>query len=190
MIVRRFSAAHARAAECTSRRVTTGSSRLRIPSATSSRPWTSPSKRSRPCASNSAHSPAGKPRLRLNTLQNDNRDLPGGVLLIADKGGHRFGLGVEQPLGASGNNSLGLEAFDTHLDRRRRVSLEVVVPGGMFRRSGLRRDYNDSIAILGVHQRSGKGTAALRAGRSQKKERRAHERAAENLAAVGAKLLD
>src|ERR1039458_9885923 len=192
MIVRRFSAAHARAAECTSRRVTTGSSRLRIPPATSRMPWTSPSKRSRPCASNSAHSPAGKPRLRLNTLQNDNRDLPGGVLLIADKGGHRFGLGVEQPLalGASGNNSLGLEAFDTHLDRRRRVSLEVVVPGGMFRRSVLRRDYNDSIAILGIHQRSGKGTAALRAGRSQKQERRAHERAAENLAAVGAKLFD
>src|ERR1019366_3336275 len=82
----------------------------RIPSATSSRPWTSPSKRSRPCASNSAHSPPRKHRLRLNTLQNDNRDLPGGVLLVADKGGHRFGLGVEQPLalGASGNNSLGL----------------------------------------------------------------------------------
>src|ERR1035441_5646464 len=95
MIVRRFSAAHARAAECTSRRVTTGSSRPRIPSATSSRPWTSPSKRSRPCASNSAHSPSRKHRLRLNMLQNDNRDLPGGVLLVADKGGHRFGLGVE-----------------------------------------------------------------------------------------------
>ena len=59
-IAPRFSVAHARAAECTSRRVTTGSSRLRIPSATSSRPWTSPSEHSRPCASNSAHSPRGQ----------------------------------------------------------------------------------------------------------------------------------
>src|SRR5208282_3063790 len=192
MIARRFSVAHARAAECTSRRVTTGSSRLRIPSATSSRPWTSPSEHSRPCASNSAHSRARKHRLRPHALQNDDRDLTGGVLLVAGKGGHRFGLGVEQTLafGILGNGGLGLEFFFADLDRRGRMSLEVVVPGGMFRRSGLRRDYNDSIAILGVHQRSGKGTAALRAGGGQQKERSAHERAAENLAAVGAKLLD
>src|SRR5208282_5872628 len=105
-------------------------------------------------ASAAADPSSDKERLG-DALQHYHRDLARRRFLIFVERGHQFGLRVEQALSLRvlGDNGLGLELFLADFDRRRRMRFQVVVPRRMLWKSALRRDDDDSIAVLGIHER-------------------------------------
>src|SRR5208282_616213 len=124
-------------------------------------------------------------------LEDDNRDLARGLLLIFLEEWHLRRLLVEQALAlrAGSDGGLGLETFGANLEGGSRMGQEIVVPGRIFRRARLGSDNHDPVAIARVDQRVRVSLAAPGAGSDKQQHRSAGELAAD-LAGIRSELLD
>jgi hypothetical protein len=80
---------------------------------------------------------------------------------------------VEQTIALIAMNLSGacLELLGADFDWHYRVWAEVVIPRRIMRAACERRDYDDSVTVLGVHQRASQGSPGLGASRGQQHHR-------------------
>ena len=99
---------------------------------------------------------SASPLARLpDPLQNDQRDLPFGLLLVSCKIGHLGGLGIVEPLPffPCRRPGSGGKAFGANLDCHLWVCHQVMIPVGMGVSTPFGGDDNDAVAVGGVVER-------------------------------------
>src|SRR5207249_10828359 len=93
------------------------------------------------------------PRCLVDALENYDRYLPGGLLLILGKNRHLCGLAIEQPLAllTGRHRRPDPKAFAAQFDRRPGLRNEVVRRRWILGASRDRGEHEKAIVICGVH---------------------------------------